>query len=52
MRVLDLACGDGRHSLAAAGRGAVVTAWDRDAAVKRLTDAYGAEAGTDIGAAI
>ncbi|MBX9918511.1 carbohydrate kinase family protein [Mycolicibacterium frederiksbergense] len=26
--------------------------WDRDAAVTRLTDAYGAEAGTDIGAAI
>lgn len=26
--------------------------WDRDAAVKRLTDAYGAEAGADIGAAI
>ena len=26
--------------------------WDRDAAVKRLTDAYGAEAGTEIGAAI
>lgn len=32
MRVLDLACGDGRHSLAAAARGAAVTAWDRDAA--------------------
>ncbi|KRD17209.1 ribokinase [Mycobacterium sp. Root265] len=26
--------------------------WDRDAAVKRLTDAYGAEAGAEIGAAI
>ncbi|KAA0120723.1 carbohydrate kinase family protein [Mycolicibacterium sp. P9-22] len=26
--------------------------WDRDAAVKRLTDAYGAEAGSEIGAAI
>src|SRR3546814_1427394 len=26
--------------------------WDRDAAVTRLTDAYGAEAGTDIGAEI
>ena len=32
MRVLDLACGDGRHSMAAAARGAVVTAWDRNAA--------------------
>ena len=32
MRVLDLACGDGRHSLAAAARGAEVTAWDHDAA--------------------
>jgi 2-polyprenyl-3-methyl-5-hydroxy-6-metoxy-1,4-benzoquinol methylase len=32
MRVLDLACGDGRHSLAAAARGATVVAWDRDAA--------------------
>jgi 2-polyprenyl-3-methyl-5-hydroxy-6-metoxy-1,4-benzoquinol methylase len=32
MRVLDLACGDGRHSLAAAALGAEVTAWDHDAA--------------------
>jgi 2-polyprenyl-3-methyl-5-hydroxy-6-metoxy-1,4-benzoquinol methylase len=32
MRVLDLACGEGRHSLAAAARGAEVTAWDKDAA--------------------
>jgi SAM-dependent methyltransferase len=32
MRVLDLACGDGRHGLAAAARGAEVTAWDRDPA--------------------
>ncbi len=31
-RVLDLACGEGRHSLAAAGRGARVTAVDRDTA--------------------
>ena len=29
-RVLDLACGDGRHSLAAAARGASVAAWDHD----------------------
>jgi len=32
MRVLDLACGNGRHSLAAAARGADVTAWDSNAA--------------------
>jgi 2-polyprenyl-3-methyl-5-hydroxy-6-metoxy-1,4-benzoquinol methylase len=31
-RVLDLACGEGRHSLAAAARGARVTAVDRDEA--------------------
>jgi SAM-dependent methyltransferase len=30
MRVLDLACGEGRHSLAAAALGAQVTALDRD----------------------
>jgi 2-polyprenyl-3-methyl-5-hydroxy-6-metoxy-1,4-benzoquinol methylase len=29
-RVLDLACGEGRHSLAAAARGATVVAIDRD----------------------
>ena len=31
-RVLDFACGDGRHSLEMASRGAVVTGIDRDAA--------------------
>ena len=31
-RVVDLACGEGRHSLAAAARGARVTAVDRDEA--------------------
>lgn len=31
-RVLDLACGSGRHALAAAGLGAKVTAVDKDAA--------------------
>ncbi len=31
VRVLDLACGEGRHGIAAARRGAVVTAVDRDA---------------------
>ncbi|MFL5402250.1 MAG: class I SAM-dependent methyltransferase, partial [Gemmatimonadales bacterium] len=30
-RVLDLACGEGRHSLAAAARGASVIGLDRDA---------------------
>jgi 2-polyprenyl-3-methyl-5-hydroxy-6-metoxy-1,4-benzoquinol methylase len=32
IRVLDLACGEGRHGLAAALKGAAVTAVDRDAA--------------------
>jgi SAM-dependent methyltransferase len=32
-RVLDLACGDGRHSLAAAALGAAVTGVDRDSEV-------------------
>lgn len=36
-RVLDLACGTGRHSLAAAARGAVVLAVDKDPA--RLAEA-------------
>jgi len=36
-RVLDLACGTGRHSLAAAARGATVMAVDRDAS--RLAEA-------------
>jgi 2-polyprenyl-3-methyl-5-hydroxy-6-metoxy-1,4-benzoquinol methylase len=31
VRVLDLACGEGRHGIAAARRGAMVTAIDRDA---------------------
>ncbi len=35
MRVLDLACGDGRHAVAAARRGASVTALDAD--VERLS---------------
>jgi 2-polyprenyl-3-methyl-5-hydroxy-6-metoxy-1,4-benzoquinol methylase len=42
MRVLDLACGDGRHSLAAAARGAEVTAWDRDAAALEVGRALAA----------
>jgi 2-polyprenyl-3-methyl-5-hydroxy-6-metoxy-1,4-benzoquinol methylase len=42
MRVLDLACGDGRHSLAAAARGAEVTAWDHDAAALEVGRALAA----------
>ena len=48
MRVLDLACGDGRHSLAAAGRGARVTAWDRDAALLDQGRAQAAARGLEI----
>src|SRR5688500_8325213 len=44
-RVLDLACGEGRHSLAAAARGARVTALDRDdarlAAARERAEARG-----------
>jgi 2-polyprenyl-3-methyl-5-hydroxy-6-metoxy-1,4-benzoquinol methylase len=44
-RVLDLACGEGRHSLAAAARGARVTAIDRDevrlAAARERAEAQG-----------
>jgi 2-polyprenyl-3-methyl-5-hydroxy-6-metoxy-1,4-benzoquinol methylase len=44
-RVLDLACGEGRHSLAAAARGARVTAVDRDevrlAAARERAEAQG-----------
>jgi 2-polyprenyl-3-methyl-5-hydroxy-6-metoxy-1,4-benzoquinol methylase len=43
--VLDLACGEGRHSLAAAARGARVTAVDRDetrlAAARERAEAQG-----------
>jgi 2-polyprenyl-3-methyl-5-hydroxy-6-metoxy-1,4-benzoquinol methylase len=44
-RVLDLACGEGRHGLAAAARGARVTAVDRDevrlAAARERAEAQG-----------
>jgi ubiquinone/menaquinone biosynthesis C-methylase UbiE len=44
-RVLDLACGEGRHSLAAAARGGRVSALDRDevrlAAARERAEAQG-----------
>jgi 2-polyprenyl-3-methyl-5-hydroxy-6-metoxy-1,4-benzoquinol methylase len=48
MRVLDLACGDGRHGLAAAARGADVTAWDRDGAALEAGRASAAARGLHI----
>lgn len=48
MRVLDLACGDGRHGLAAAARGADVTAWDRDGAALEVGRATAAARGLRI----
>lgn len=45
MRVLDLACGDGRHGIAAAARGARVVAWDRDHAALEVGQALAAERG-------
>ncbi|HEX5819523.1 MAG TPA: class I SAM-dependent methyltransferase [Gemmatimonadales bacterium] len=48
MRVLDLACGTGRHALAAARLGAVVTAVDRDAARLALGRRAAEEAGLDV----
>lgn len=48
MRVLDLACGDGRHSLAAAARGADVTAWDRDGAALEAGRAAAAARGLQV----
>ena len=45
-RVLDLACGEGRHSLAAAALGARVVAIDRDET--RLSSARAAAAGLSI----
>lgn len=41
-RVLDVACGQGRHSLAAAARGADVTAWDSDGAALEVARAQAA----------
>jgi 2-polyprenyl-3-methyl-5-hydroxy-6-metoxy-1,4-benzoquinol methylase len=47
-RVLDFACGDGRHSLAAAALGAEVVALDRDEARLAAAREHAAEAGLVI----
>jgi 2-polyprenyl-3-methyl-5-hydroxy-6-metoxy-1,4-benzoquinol methylase len=47
-RVLDLACGEGRHSLAAAALGAVVTGIDRDVTRVALARERAAAAGLSI----
>jgi SAM-dependent methyltransferase len=47
-RVLDLACGTGRHALAAAARGAQVTAVDRDAAKLATARRLAADAGLSV----
>jgi len=48
MRVLDVACGEGRHSLAAAARGASLVAIDRDGAALERGRAAAAARGLDI----
>jgi len=47
-RILDLACGEGRHSLAAAARGADVVAIDRDPAKLAVARDRAAAAGLSI----
>ena len=47
-RVLDLACGEGRHSLAAAALGAEVVAVDRDEARLALARELAAEHGLEV----
>jgi 2-polyprenyl-3-methyl-5-hydroxy-6-metoxy-1,4-benzoquinol methylase len=47
-RVLDLACGEGRHSVAAATRGARVVALDRDDAKLELGRDFARAGGLDI----
>jgi 2-polyprenyl-3-methyl-5-hydroxy-6-metoxy-1,4-benzoquinol methylase len=47
-RVLDVACGDGRHSLTAAALGAAVTGVDRDATRLALAREQAASAGLSI----
>ncbi len=48
MRVLDFACGRGRHALAAALCGASVTAVDRDTAALEFLRTRAAELGADV----
>jgi len=48
LRVLDLACGEGRHSIAAAELGAVVTGIDRDPEKLERAGRRAAEAGLTI----
>jgi 2-polyprenyl-3-methyl-5-hydroxy-6-metoxy-1,4-benzoquinol methylase len=48
IRVLDVACGTGRHALAAARLGAVVTGVDRDAARLALARQAAVEAGLRV----
>jgi 2-polyprenyl-3-methyl-5-hydroxy-6-metoxy-1,4-benzoquinol methylase len=48
MRVLDLACGTGRHSLAAAAQGAEVVALDRDEAKLAAAREHAAERGVEV----
>ncbi|HET7042594.1 MAG TPA: class I SAM-dependent methyltransferase [Gemmatimonadales bacterium] len=48
MRVLDLACGEGRHAIAAAQRGAEVVAVDRDPAVLERGRELAEAAGTAV----
>lgn len=48
MRVLDLACGEGRHALAAAGRGATVVAVDAGPDQLEAGRSHAAEAGLTV----
>ena len=48
MRVIDLACGEGRHSLAAAALGAEVVALDRDESRLAAGRELGAELGLEV----
>jgi 2-polyprenyl-3-methyl-5-hydroxy-6-metoxy-1,4-benzoquinol methylase len=48
VRVLDLACGEGRHAIAAALLGATVVAVDQDAGALERGRGFGAARGLDI----
>lgn len=48
VRVLDIACGDGRHAIAAAARGAVVTAVDADSTALERARAAATRAGVSV----